>query len=389
MKVRENNRLLLHKMIMLLAAVIMIIAAGSLASHSAWADEDETPAKLSKTKVTIKQFNSKQLSMKNTDGSSVVWSSTNTGVARVDKSSGLVTAVGGGSCKVIANYKDKNYTCTVKVTPLKLNQTSLTLVVRREGFQLKLNNKSLNGVSWSSSRSSVATVSSSGYVTPHNAGSATITARYSTAYLTCSVRVLEASVGNLRKYRSPKSSSNKKKVVFAGAGLFDRWGSGLYAAFGSTDVINNAIPHSTLANWKSWTKKLITSYKPKALVLCIGSEDIGAGGAMTADQCTDALKNLIAKIRKKSSSTKIFVCALPCYPDRPNAWDTINEVNDTMKKYCSGKKKVTFLNLNSVLMKNGTPIARMFKEEGKNALSADGYAAIKNVIVKKVKKAAK
>ncbi len=387
MKGKENNRSMLHKMIMLLAAMLIMIVAGSFSSNIARADE--APVVISKKKLKLKQFATEQLSLKNTDGSTVVWSSNNTNVARVDSASGLVTAVGGGRCTVYANYKGDNYNCTVKVTPLKLNKTELTLVVRREGFQLKLNNKKMNKVvSWTSSRPSVASVSSSGYVTPHNAGYATVTASYGGASLTCSVYVLDVNVASLRKYRSPKSSSNRKKVLFAGSGLIDHWGSDLYAAFGSTDVINNAIPHSTLNDWQSWTKKLITSYKPKVLVLCIGSEDIGAGGAMTADQCTDALKDLITTILKKSKSTKVIVCSLPLYPDKQNAWATINEVNDDMKKFCDEKNKVVYLNLNSVLTVDGTPVARMFKA-GKYALTSNGYAAIKKKVVRMVKRAAR
>ncbi len=177
-------------------------------------------------------------------------------------------------------------------------------------------------------------------------------------------------------------------MVFAGSILMDHWGSDLYSAFGSIDVINNSIPHSTLANWKSWTKKLITDYKPKVLVLCIGSEDIGAGGTMTADQCTDALKDIITKVRNKSKGTHVLVCSLPLYPDKQNAWTTINEVNNTMKKYCASKKKVVYLNLNSDLTTKGMPIAKMFKT-GRYALSSTGYKAISKRVVRMVKKARK
>ncbi len=386
MKSRDNSRTLLRALVVLLLTSVMVVAAGAFSSHSTQAAGG--PVKLSKTSLKLKQFQEKKLKLKNAGALGITWISTNTNICEVDPD-GTVKAVGGGSCTVVANYDGSNYICTVKVTPLELNETVLTLVTRRKGVQLTLNNKKLKkGLKWESANPSIASVDDSGFVTPHDVGSTIVTVTCEKTSLTCTVQVLDVNPDSLRKYRSPKNSSNRGKVVLAGSGLLDHWGMGVYSAFGSTDVINNAISHSTLANWKSWVKKLITSYKPKAVVLCIGSDDIGAGGVVTAAQCTDTMKKIIKKIRKKSRKTKIFVCSLPYYPDKPDSWPTISEVNSIMRKYCKKKKALTYLNLNKVLVKNQTPVAAFFRE-GKYALTSDGYGAIKKRIVKKVKKAAR
>jgi uncharacterized protein YjdB len=119
------------------------------------------------------------------------WSSSSTSVATVN-STGLVTAVSDGSGIATTTIKAKTSTAstttTVTVsntalTSLTLSPTSATVIVggtRQLGLIAKfLDNSSYSAasrVTWSSSDTSVATISDSGLVTAIAAGSVTITA---------------------------------------------------------------------------------------------------------------------------------------------------------------------------------------------------------------------
>ena len=120
-----------------------------------------------------------------TASQSVAWGSSNTDVVTVNQS-GVVTAVGAGSAIVTATTTDGSYitrTCTVTVsrrqaTGVTVSPTSATLLVG-DTKQLTATvspSSALQGVTWSTSNSSVATVSSSGLVTAKATGTATITA---------------------------------------------------------------------------------------------------------------------------------------------------------------------------------------------------------------------
>jgi lysophospholipase L1-like esterase len=384
----------LRVLITLVLSMLLVFAVGFQVSHRAAASETEKPApvpeKKTITKETVKmiQFNTKQLKAGTpAAGTQIQWSSSNINVCVVSPS-GLVQAVNGGSCTITAVNQNTTYKWPVKVTPLQLNKTSMTLIRRRPGETLSLNNKNAkNATSWSSSHTSVATVNSSGYVTPHAAGSAVISAKWNGVTLTCTVQVKDATVDTLRSFRNPKSSSNQKKVILAGASLLDHWTSA-YSAFGSTTIINNAIPDSFFANWNSWYKKLITQYNPKVVVLCLGTDDIGAGPFITGEQAAEKMQKLIEKIHKKCKKTKIFYVSLPLYPMNPTAWDATNTYNSLMKDYCSKKKFMTYLNLTTPLLAGSEPIEIYFKAPN-TYLSPEGYNVVNSVVVKKVKKAAK
>ena len=139
---------------------------------------------------------------------SVIWSSSNTGVATVD--SGVVTIVGAGQTTITATAADSSNvtgTCTVTVSAatvavssITLSQTSLNLSVGAEPVTLNAtvlpetaNNRS---VTWSSSNTGVATVDG-GVVTIVGAGQTTITATAadgSNVTGTCTVTVSAATV---------------------------------------------------------------------------------------------------------------------------------------------------------------------------------------------------
>ncbi|MBQ6578017.1 MAG: Ig domain-containing protein, partial [Bacteroidales bacterium] len=139
----------------------------------------------------------------NATNPAVQWKSDNTSVATVDNN-GKVTAVTEGSATVTAKAGDKTATCTVtvkkKVVPIEsvtLNKTTLTLA---EGDSETLtaavnpDNATDKTVTWSSSKTSVATVDNNGKVTAVAEGSATVTAKAGDKTATCTVTVKKKEV---------------------------------------------------------------------------------------------------------------------------------------------------------------------------------------------------
>ena len=119
-------------------------------------------------------------------GRTVTWASSNTSVASVT-GSGLVTGAAAGSATITATSEGHNGTASITVANVPVGSVSVspaTASLQVNGaVQLVATPKDANGtplsgraVSWSSSNTSVATVSSSGVVTGAAAGAATITA---------------------------------------------------------------------------------------------------------------------------------------------------------------------------------------------------------------------
>jgi uncharacterized protein YjdB len=156
----------------------------------------------------------------NATNKAVSWSSSNTSVATVN-TNGLVTAVSSGSAIITVTTADgsKKATCTVTVTVasvavtgVTVSPTSASLTVggtQQLTATVAPSNATNKAVSWSSSNTSVATVTKSGYVTAVGSGSATITVTTTdgSKKATCSVTVTTASVAVTGVTVSPTSAS--------------------------------------------------------------------------------------------------------------------------------------------------------------------------------------
>jgi uncharacterized protein YjdB len=140
-------------------------------------------------------------------GRAITWSTSNAAVATVD-ASGMMTAVSAGSATITATCEGKNGTATVTVTqapvatvtvtpnPLTISvgqQTQLVATLKDAAANV-LNGRS---VTWSSSNTGVATVSTQGVLTGVAMGSTTITATSEGKSGTTSVTVPQVPVGSV------------------------------------------------------------------------------------------------------------------------------------------------------------------------------------------------
>ena len=167
---------------------------------------------------------------------SVTWSSSNTSVATVS-SYGVVTAKAVGNATITVTTSDggKTATCAVTVTPISvtgvsLNKSSLTLYENDSETLVATvtpSNATNKSVTWSSSNTSVASVSSSGKVTALAAGSAVITVTTSDGNkkATCSVTVKSDPYGAVDLGLSVKwASYNYGSSSVTATGGYYMWG---------------------------------------------------------------------------------------------------------------------------------------------------------------------
>lgn len=133
----------------------------------------------------------------NADDKTISWESSNASVASVKD--GVVSAVSAGSSTITARAGGKSATCSVIVSPLTIEVSSIEL--NKETLQLtkgasetlvvtvKPSDATEKTVSWSSSNPAVASVSQNGDVSALSKGNATITASAGGKSATCDVQV--------------------------------------------------------------------------------------------------------------------------------------------------------------------------------------------------------
>ena len=160
----------------------------------------EAKASITLNKTSASLYVSQTLTLKAVrkgTAKTVKWSSGNTSIASVS-SSGKVTAKKAGSTTITAKAGTVKASCkiTVKNASIKLNKTSATVTVKG-ALQLKATVYGASKkVTWTSSDTKKATVSSSGKVTGKAVGTVTVTAKANGKKATCKVTVKKASSFN-------------------------------------------------------------------------------------------------------------------------------------------------------------------------------------------------
>ena len=154
------------------------------------------------SKQLVAKFAGKNVTKKAT------WSTSNKSIATVKN--GKVTAKKPGKVTIKVKYSGMTAKCTVTV--MGLSKTSLTL---KQGATAKLSFKVgakavTKGVKWSSSKSSVATVSN-GVVKAVGKGSAVISAKYNKKAYKCKVTV--KATGTTEKQNTTEDPNSKEKKV--------------------------------------------------------------------------------------------------------------------------------------------------------------------------------
>lgn len=138
------------------------------------------PLSLSTSSDLLAIGDSIRLSVSGGDGN-YSWSSSNSNVASVD-SSGRVTANRAGTASIrVEDGLGNNRSVTIEVREVTLSASTTSITVGAGTLQINASGGAAP-YSWSSSNSSIASVSSSGVVTPNAAGDVTITARDSDGF---------------------------------------------------------------------------------------------------------------------------------------------------------------------------------------------------------------
>ena len=376
--IREINKNVRFRLLLIIAVAVMILTAGGI--HTVNAAQSGSS---SKQKLVLYQGQTKKLKLHGLSGK-VQWSSSNPKVASVS-TAGFVTALQPGSCRIRAVFDNKTYSCRIRVNALAFEDPATTMVRGRQQT-LVINYAKAKNVSWSSSKPAVAGVEN-GVVRAKNPGKTVITAVWKGISIRCSITVTSISP-QLLSEAYPADKQNKGKIVLAGSSSMDFWANA-EQAFAPYEIINTAIGGTTVVQWLNWYKLLITRYKPSAVVLYVGSNDLSNGEGVSGQKNAENTILLLKRITKKLKKTPVFYISVnPCWT-RKGAWQEIAVSNNLVRKFCQRKKNLYYIDITEDFSRaDGTPDPVLFLPDQLHP-SAQGYKIWARKVAKQVKKTVK
>lgn len=178
-----------------------------------------------------------------------------------------------------------------------------------------------------------------------------------------------------------KSPPPKDPVVFVGSSTIRLWN--LPKSFPGMAVINRGFGGSKYADIPRFVKRIITNYKPRAIVMYSGDNDLA--GNKSPEQVAADFAEVVKGVRAELPETPIYVFGVKPSIARWKLVDKGREANRLIEAQCQAGKHMTFLSVEKLMLgDDGMPRAELFVKDGLH-MSAEGYKLWSELLLPKIK----
>jgi lysophospholipase L1-like esterase len=166
-------------------------------------------------------------------------------------------------------------------------------------------------------------------------------------------------------------------IVFVGSSSIRLWTS-LKEDFPQYNTTNRGFGGSQISDSVRNVDRIVTPYKPKAIVFFAGTNDIAAG--KTPETVAMDYKSFVERVRAKLPTVPIAFIALTPAPSR---WSKIREIrrtNELIRSYSAATPGLRFIDTYPALVNNiGGPRPELFLGDNLH-MNPKGYAIWKEIV---------
>lgn len=150
-------------------------------------------------------------------------------------------------------------------------------------------------------------------------------------------------------------------VVFVGSSSIRMWTT-LAEDFPSANVLNRGFGGSELADATYFAGRIVTSYRPRLVVLYSGDNDLANG--RTPDQVLFDYEAFVARVRKDLPTATIAFVSIKPSPSRAALLERMREANAKVREVVERGKGLVFVDVfTPMLGPDGQPRAELFGED--------------------------
>ncbi|MCG8584210.1 MAG: GDSL-type esterase/lipase family protein [Pirellulales bacterium] len=143
-------------------------------------------------------------------------------------------------------------------------------------------------------------------------------------------------------------------------------------------VIQRGFGGSNMNDVLHFADRVILPYKPRAILLYEGDNDIASGVESTA--IAETFNKLVAKLREELPKLRIYVISAKPSPRRWKLWPKYMETNKLLKAACDADPRMTYIDVASPMLgEDGKPKPDIFIID-KLHMNAKGYKLWKDAV---------
>lgn len=176
----------------------------------------------------------------------------------------------------------------------------------------------------------------------------------------------------------------RKAIVCTGSSSMRGWHDDLYDDLAPLTVIARGFGGSNMNDVLFYADRLILPYRPRAVVLYEGDNDIAQG--IAPETILETFHALLEKVHAELPKTRFYVLSIKPSPSRWHMWSRMQRANELLAQACAEDERLTYVDVASgMLGEDGEPRGDIF-EEDKLHMNRKGYElwrdALRPVIIK-------
>jgi hypothetical protein len=165
------------------------------------------------------------------------------------------------------------------------------------------------------------------------------------------------------KHQDSLNFPKKNSILFIGSSSIRKW-TDLEQRFANEPIIRRGVGGCEL--WQVtdyYTPYILFPYAPRKIFIYAGENDIAAG--KSAQSVVDAFTKLWTMINQKLPAAEIYFMAIKPSPSREKYFAEVDKANTMIKAYLSDKPKRHFIDVATVIYKQGTtmPDSSLFQAD--------------------------
>jgi len=132
-------------------------------------------------------------------------------------------------------------------------------------------------------------------------------------------------------------------IVFLGSSSINGWQETVRADLAPLNVVTRGLPGSTMADAVRYVDRLVLRYRPRAVVVYNGDNDIADGASPVAVR--DSFNAFTAAVHAKLPEARVYVISIKPSPGRWHLWPKMARANALLREACSGDKRLAYIDV--------------------------------------------
>ena len=175
-----------------------------------------------------------------------------------------------------------------------------------------------------------------------------------------------------------KNNPPQDAIVCVGSSSMRGWRDSIKEDLAPLTVIPRGFGGSNMNDLLYYTDRIVLSYKPRAIVIYEGDNDIEQG--IGPKKIRDTFRFFVTKVHGELPTCRIYCLSIKPSIKRWNMWPQMKEANILLAAECAKDKRLTYVDVASGMLDgNGNPLKTIYQDDDLH-MTRDGYMVWKDAV---------